>query len=244
MNMIHARVGLQQRVLPEYRAEFFDTLATACLQGLGVFAGEPCQGEAVEVEELARRADERMADTQDRGLPERPQPEVPVIHQEVHSVRLARDGVGVHGLNLADRSHGEFTAAGRTVVASDDTGNGERRFLPHALCQVIGLWRRGLDDTLTQPGAVADEKEDDLAAGSLAVQPAAQCDFTAGMRLQVPDLSMRRHGRFVAQRNICRNGRGIPCPCGAAQKAPLLRKNKKACTPGHTGLPTPQADGS
>jgi len=49
MNMIHARVGLQQRVLPEYRAEFFDTLATACLQGLGVFAGEPCQGEAVEV---------------------------------------------------------------------------------------------------------------------------------------------------------------------------------------------------
>ncbi len=48
MNMIHARVGLQQRVLPEYRAEFFDALATACLQGLGVFAGDPCRGEAVE----------------------------------------------------------------------------------------------------------------------------------------------------------------------------------------------------
>ncbi len=48
MNMIHARVGLQQRVLPEYRAEFFDTLATACLKGLSVFAGDPCRDEAVE----------------------------------------------------------------------------------------------------------------------------------------------------------------------------------------------------
>lgn len=48
MNMIHARVGLQQRVLPEYRAEFFDALATACLQGLSVFAGNPRRGEAVE----------------------------------------------------------------------------------------------------------------------------------------------------------------------------------------------------
>ena len=33
MNMIRARVGVQQRILPEYRAEFFDALATACLQG-------------------------------------------------------------------------------------------------------------------------------------------------------------------------------------------------------------------
>lgn len=48
MNMIHARVGLQQRILPEYRAEFFDALATACLQGLSVFAGDPCREEAVE----------------------------------------------------------------------------------------------------------------------------------------------------------------------------------------------------
>lgn len=48
MNMIHARVGLQQRILTEYRVEFFDRLATACLQGLSVFAGEPCSDEAVE----------------------------------------------------------------------------------------------------------------------------------------------------------------------------------------------------
>ena len=48
MNMIHARVGLQQRILPEYRVEFFDRLATACLQGLSVFAGSPRPEEAVE----------------------------------------------------------------------------------------------------------------------------------------------------------------------------------------------------
>lgn len=48
MNMIHARVGLQQRVLPEYRGEFFDALATVCLRGLSVFAGDPCRDEAVE----------------------------------------------------------------------------------------------------------------------------------------------------------------------------------------------------
>ncbi len=41
------RVGLQQRVLPAYRAPFIDTLATACTQGLGVFAGEPRPEESI-----------------------------------------------------------------------------------------------------------------------------------------------------------------------------------------------------
>lgn len=45
--MIQARVGLQQRILPAYRAPFFELLATACLQGLSVFAGEPKPDEAV-----------------------------------------------------------------------------------------------------------------------------------------------------------------------------------------------------
>lgn len=48
MSIIPARIGLQQRILPEYRAEFFDVLATSCLQGLSVFAGNPCANEPVE----------------------------------------------------------------------------------------------------------------------------------------------------------------------------------------------------
>jgi glycosyltransferase involved in cell wall biosynthesis len=41
------RLGLQQRVLPEYRVPFFDTLARACDGGLSVFAGEPRAQEGI-----------------------------------------------------------------------------------------------------------------------------------------------------------------------------------------------------
>lgn len=42
------RLGLQQRVLPAYRAPFFDALAAACSGGLSIFAGEPRREEAIE----------------------------------------------------------------------------------------------------------------------------------------------------------------------------------------------------
>jgi glycosyltransferase involved in cell wall biosynthesis len=42
------RLGLQQRVLPSYRAVFLDTLAKACLRGLSVFAGEPLSTEGID----------------------------------------------------------------------------------------------------------------------------------------------------------------------------------------------------
>lgn len=35
------RLGIIQRTLPEYRAPFFDTLATICTEGLSLFAGKP-----------------------------------------------------------------------------------------------------------------------------------------------------------------------------------------------------------
>lgn len=41
------KVGLQQRVLPSYRARFFDRLATFCEGGLSVFAGEPQRLESI-----------------------------------------------------------------------------------------------------------------------------------------------------------------------------------------------------
>ncbi len=46
------RLGLQQRVLPNYRAPFFDLLAEACTGGLGVFAGMPREGEGITPGEL------------------------------------------------------------------------------------------------------------------------------------------------------------------------------------------------
>lgn len=42
------RVGVIQRVLPVYRAPFFDALARACPEGLQVFAGQPRTVEAIE----------------------------------------------------------------------------------------------------------------------------------------------------------------------------------------------------
>ena len=39
--LISARVCLQQRVFPEYRAPFFNLLASSCLQGFSLFSGTP-----------------------------------------------------------------------------------------------------------------------------------------------------------------------------------------------------------
>jgi glycosyltransferase involved in cell wall biosynthesis len=47
MNEIPVRLGLQQRVLPDYRAPFFEMLAGVCPQGLGVFAGTARPQEAI-----------------------------------------------------------------------------------------------------------------------------------------------------------------------------------------------------
>lgn len=41
------RVAIQQRVLPSYRAPFFDALAAHCAGGLHVFAGSPRPGESI-----------------------------------------------------------------------------------------------------------------------------------------------------------------------------------------------------
>ena len=47
MNKFKGKIGLVQRVLPEYRAPFFNALGQASPSGLGVFAGEPRTGEMI-----------------------------------------------------------------------------------------------------------------------------------------------------------------------------------------------------
>jgi glycosyltransferase involved in cell wall biosynthesis len=46
-NRFDGKLGLQQRVLPVYRAPFFDALAGACEGGLSVFAGQPRPEESI-----------------------------------------------------------------------------------------------------------------------------------------------------------------------------------------------------
>lgn len=47
MSNFKGRVGLAQRVLPRYRAPFFDMLAERCAGGLSVIAGQPRPGEGI-----------------------------------------------------------------------------------------------------------------------------------------------------------------------------------------------------
>ncbi len=47
MQTFSGRLGIQQRVLPRYRAPFFELLASACEGGLGVFAGDPGSKEGI-----------------------------------------------------------------------------------------------------------------------------------------------------------------------------------------------------
>jgi glycosyltransferase involved in cell wall biosynthesis len=47
MDHFPGRLGIQQRVLPVYRAVFFDELSAACEGGLAVFAGKPRADEAI-----------------------------------------------------------------------------------------------------------------------------------------------------------------------------------------------------
>lgn len=56
MNDIGLRLGIQQRVLPTYRAPLFDTLGEAALLGLSVFAGLPRPEEAIETAVVLHRA--------------------------------------------------------------------------------------------------------------------------------------------------------------------------------------------
>jgi len=55
------RLGLQQRVLPDYRAPFFDRLAELCEGGLCVFAGLPGPEEGIRPAERLDVADHRLA---------------------------------------------------------------------------------------------------------------------------------------------------------------------------------------
>ncbi len=47
MKTFSGKVGLVQRVLPDYRAPFFNALGQACEHGLGVFAGKPRPAEMI-----------------------------------------------------------------------------------------------------------------------------------------------------------------------------------------------------
>jgi glycosyltransferase involved in cell wall biosynthesis len=61
------RIGIIQRVLPAYRAEFFDRLSSFCPGGVEVFAGTPLSGEGIHVVSRLDRARLRPAENRHIG---------------------------------------------------------------------------------------------------------------------------------------------------------------------------------
>ena len=57
MPYYQGRLGLQQRVLPEYRKEFVELLATVCKDGLSVFAGKPAEHEQIHAVDYLNNAE-------------------------------------------------------------------------------------------------------------------------------------------------------------------------------------------
>ena len=57
MNRFRGKLGLQQRVLPKYRALFFDLLASACEGGMSLFAGAPRAVEGIVTTDRLQVAD-------------------------------------------------------------------------------------------------------------------------------------------------------------------------------------------
>ncbi|MFV1857878.1 MAG: glycosyltransferase family 4 protein [Anaerolineales bacterium] len=55
-SLFEGRLALQQRVLPSYRAAFFDLLASRCTEGLSLYAGKPRVSEAVRTAESLNQA--------------------------------------------------------------------------------------------------------------------------------------------------------------------------------------------
>ncbi|MBG0785834.1 MAG: glycosyltransferase family 4 protein [Anaerolineaceae bacterium] len=56
MTPFPGKVGLIQRVLPDYRAPFFNALSQACTGGLGVFAGKPRPQEMIHTKDCLEQA--------------------------------------------------------------------------------------------------------------------------------------------------------------------------------------------
>ncbi|HEY3474267.1 MAG TPA: glycosyltransferase family 4 protein [Anaerolineales bacterium] len=60
MTRFLGRLAVQQRVLPTYRAPFFDLLASACDGGMSLFTGLPRPGEGIATTDRLRVADYRL----------------------------------------------------------------------------------------------------------------------------------------------------------------------------------------
>ena len=151
------------------------------------------------VEVVARRLDDLGANAQHSRLARRAHPQMAVLHQEVDTVLLERDGIGIvflHALQDLRVADVKFISAGRALVGADFAGDDDAGFLRQALNGVEQFGRDGVlgDNALDDAATVAKDGEQQLAAFAQVVEPAANGDGLAFMPADFADCGNRCFG--------------------------------------------------
>jgi hypothetical protein len=172
--------------------------------------------EAVRVEVLAAGADHLGAHAEQRVLPVRPDPEVPVIEEERRPVLLRRDRILGALRDDLERRHAELESDRRPRIGAHRPRDDHRRLLRKVVGEREGLRRHvGLrHHALDRAGPVADLQEVDLAARPSSGEPAAQRDRAPVVLPDALDRHHLRHGGRIA-------GGRVPAKLVAAGSARL-----------------------
>ena len=111
------------------------------------------------------------ADAEDGGLARRAHPEMAIVEEEIDAVLFELDGVGrglVYFLQDLDFGDADFVAAGGALLGADFSGDDDAGFLREAFqCgEGVGTFFER-DDALDDAGAVAKNREEQLAGFAL-----------------------------------------------------------------------------
>ena len=153
-------------------------------QAAGVKNRRIGQREAALVEKIAHRLDDLRAHPQNRRLPLRAHPQMPMLHQEFGAMLFRRDGIGIglrHALHDLHVRHVEFVAAGRALVGANLAFDDHARFLRQRLDRFEDLRRDGVlrHHALNHARAVAKLRKQQLPALAQVIEPAAERDRLA-----------------------------------------------------------------
>ncbi len=136
---------------------------------------------ALRVHEFARGANGFGANAQNRGLARRANPEVAAVEQKIDAVLLELDRIRLgfrDALHDFDARDAHLAAARRARLAANPSGDDDARFLRQSAQRGE---RFGLlflrDHALQDAGAVAKNREEQLAGFALVIEPAADGDF-------------------------------------------------------------------
>ena len=119
-----------------------------------------------------------------------------MVHQELGPMLFGGDGIGMLGRHALDNLEGgdvELEAAGCARVGSDFAGDAHGGLLRQVppLLEDLRRDRALRDDALDDPGAVAQERKQQLAALTQVVEPTLDHHFLADVLCDVANLNHR-----------------------------------------------------